>query len=305
MTRKIGIIGMGHVGSTVAHALIAQGIGDDYVFIDTNVDKVNADMIDFQDALANATYHANLVLNDYDALSDADVVISALGDISLQNNKEANRFAELPFTSKEVYDVSQKLKSSGFRGILIVVTNPVDAITQLYQEYTQFPKSRVIGTGTLLDTARMKRVLGQRLQVDPRSIGGYNLGEHGNSQFVAWSQVTVKGQPAISLLKAEELEQIKEGSLKGGHTVFFGKKYTSYGIATAAVRIVLTVLNDSHELLPVSTFYESEGVYLGYPAIIGRVGIVERISLSLSPKEEQQLTDSAAFIRNYLKHINL
>lgn len=97
MTRKIGIIGMGHVGSTVAHALIAQGIGDDYVFIDTNVDKVNADMIDFQDALANATYHANLVLNDYDALSDADVVISALGDISLQNNKEANRFALLNY----------------------------------------------------------------------------------------------------------------------------------------------------------------------------------------------------------------
>lgn len=107
----------------------------------------------------------------------------------------------------------------------------------------------------------MKRVLGQRLQVDPRSIGGYNLGEHGNSQFVAWSQVTVKGQPAISLLKVEELEQIKE-ALKGGHTVFFGKKYTSYGIATAAVRIVLAVLNDSHELLPVSTFYESEGFTL-------------------------------------------
>lgn len=297
MSRKIAIIGMGNVGAAVAHGLIAQGAFDDYVLIDKNEAKVKADALDFQDAVANLNHHANIIVNDYQALADADVVVSALGNIKLQDNPNADRFAELPFTSKEVPFVAGQLKKVGFTGIIIVISNPVDVITSLYQHYTGLPKERVIGTGTLLDTARMKRAVGVRFGVDPRSVYGYNLGEHGNSQFTAWSQVRIKGQPISIFASVEELDEIALEALKGGHTVFYGKKYTSYGIASAAIRLAVALVSDSHEELPVSNYYQTLDTYLSYPAIVGREGILEQVKLSLTEKEEEKLAYSAQFIK--------
>ena len=304
MSRKVAIIGMGNVGAAVAHGLIAQGAFDDYVLIDTNEDKVKADALDFQDAAANLNHHANITVNDYKALADADVLISALGNIKLQDNPNADRFAELPFTSKEVIDISEKIKSVGFRGILIAITNPVDVVTSLFQHYTGLPKERVIGTGTLLDTARMKRAVGVRFGVDPKSVYGYNLGEHGNSQFTAWSQVRVKGQPIHTLTSEKVLEEIATEAMKGGHTVFYGKKYTSYGIASAAIRLALAVVSDAHEELPITNYYAPLDTYLSYPAIIGRNGVIEQVKLSLTDEEEAKLAHSAQFIQDkFSKHI--
>lgn len=297
MARKIGIIGMGNVGAAVAHGLIAQGAFDDYVLIDQNTSKVMADALDFQDAATNINHHANVVVNDYDSLSDADAVIVAFGDIKLQDNPNADRFVELPYTAKQVVPVAEKLKASGFSGVLIVISNPVDVVTSLFQHHTGFPKNRVIGTGTLLDTARMKRAVGCRFNISPRSVYGYNLGEHGNSQFVAWSQVRVKGQPIENLLSQEELEVLALDALKGGFTVFSGKKYTSYGIASSAIRLALAVVSDSCEELTVSQYYEPLDTYLGYPAIVGRDGIIERVNLALTDQEVAKLEASAAFIK--------
>lgn len=304
MSRKVAIIGMGNVGAAVAHGLIAQGAFDDYVLIDTNEAKVKADALDFQDAAANLNHHANITVNSYEALADADVIISALGNIKLQDNPNADRFVELPFTSKEVIEVSKKIKEVGFKGILIAITNPVDVVTSLYQHYTGLPKERVIGTGTLLDTARMKRAVGVRFGVDPRSVYGYNLGEHGNSQFTAWSQVRVKGQPISKLTSEEVLEEIATEAMRGGHTVFYGKKYTSYGIASAAIRLALAVISDAHEELPVTNYYAPLDTYLSYPALVGRSGIIEQLQLSLTEEEEAKLARSAQFIQDkFAEHI--
>lgn len=304
MSRKVAIIGMGNVGAAVAHGLIAQGAFDDYVLIDTNEAKVKADALDFQDAAANLNHHANITVNSYEALADADVIISALGNIKLQDNPNADRFVELPFTSKEVIEVSKKIKEVGFKGILIAITNPVDVVTSLYQHYTGLPKERVIGTGTLLDTARMKRAVGVRFGVDPRSVYGYNLGEHGNSQFTAWSQVRVKGQPISKLTSEEVLEEIATEAMRGGHTVFYGKKYTSYGIASAAIRLALAVISDAHEELPVTNYYAPLDTYLSYPALVGRSGIIEQLQLSLTEEEEAKLARSAQFIQDkFSEHI--
>jgi len=304
MSRKVAIIGMGNVGAAVAHGLIAQGAFDDYVLIDTNEAKVKADALDFQDAAANLNHHANITVNSYDALADADVIISALGNIKLQDNSNADRFAELPFTSKEVIEVSKKIKEVGFKGILIAITNPVDVVTSLYQHYTGLPKERVIGTGTLLDTARMKRAVGVRFGVDPRSVYGYNLGEHGNSQFTAWSQVRVKGQSISKLTSEEVLEEIATEAMRGGHTVFYGKKYTSYGIASAAIRLALAVISDAHEELPVTNYYAPLDTYLSYPALVGRSGIIEQLQLTLTEEEEAKLARSAQFIQDkFSEHI--
>ena len=304
MSRKVAIIGMGNVGAAVAHGLIAQGAFYDYVLIDTNEAKVKADALDFQDAAANLNHHANITVNSYEALADADVIISALGNIKLQDNPNADRFAELPFTSKEVIEVSKKIKEVGFKGILIAITNPVDVVTSLYQHYTGLPKERVIGTGTLLDTARMKRAVGVRFGVDPRSVYGYNLGEHGNSQFTAWSQVRVKGQSISKLTSEEVLEEIATEAMRGGHTVFYGKKYTSYGIASAAIRLALAVISDAHEELPVTNYYAPLDTYLSYPALVGRSGIIEQLQLTLTEEEEAKLARSAQFIQDkFSEHI--
>lgn len=304
MSRKVAIIGMGNVGAAVAHGLIAQGAFDDYVLIDTNEAKVKADALDFQDAAANLNHHANITVNSYEVLADADIIISALGNIKLQDNPNADRFVELPFTSKEVIEVSKKIKEVGFKGILIAITNPVDVVTSLYQHYTGLPKERVIGTGTLLDTARMKRAVGVRFGVDPRSVYGYNLGEHGNSQFTAWSQVRVKGQPISKLTSEEVLEEIGTEAMRGGHIVFYGKKYTSYGIASAAIRLALAVISDAHEELPVTNYYAPLDTYLSYPALVGRSGIIEQLQLTLTEEEEAKLARSAQFIQDkFSEHI--
>ncbi len=290
---------MGNVGSTVAHYIVAMGFADDLVLIDKNEAKVKADALDFEDAMANLPFHTNITVNDYSALKDADVIVSALGNIKLQDNPNADRFAELPFTRQAVKEVAQKIKESGFKGKIVAITNPVDVITSLYQKITGLPKNHVLGTGTLLDSARMKRAVAERLNLDPRSVDGYNLGEHGNSQFTAWSTVRVLGRPLTELAdkRGLDLEELDKEAKMGGWTVFQGKKYTNYGVATAAVKLVNAILSDSLTELPVSNFREEYGVYLSYPAVVGRDGVVEQAQLDLTEEELQKLQTSADFIK--------
>ena len=297
MSNKIGIIGDGHVGSTVAQQLIVSGLVDDLILIDPNEAKVTADQLDFQDAMANLKHHVKIEINDYSALKDADIIISAFGNIALEAGGE--RFAELNYNQERIGAIAASIKQSGFDGILVAITNPVDAITSMYQELTGLPKEHVIGTGTLLDTARMKRAVGSRLQVDPRSVEGFNLGEHGNSQFTAWSTVKVFDQPIVELAKGQpwKLEDLNEEIKFGGQTVYKGKQYTNYGISAATTRLVETIESDARTELPVSNYQEKYGTYLSYPAIVGRAGIVKQIELTLTPAEEELLQASAATIK--------
>ena len=297
MSTKIGIIGDGHVGCTIAHELIISGLVDDLVMIDVNEGKVNADAVDFEDAMANLPYHTNVVVNDYDALKDAEVLISTLGKISLET--KGDRFQELEYNKKQLQPITESIKKSGFNGILLVISNPVDAITNLYQQLTGLPKEHVLGTGTLLDTARMKKVVAKKLNVDPRSISGFALGEHGNSQFTAWSTVKVLEQPITELAKSASwsLDDLEDEIRTGGQTVFMGKHYTNYGVSAAAVRIVRAILTDSHTELPVSSYQEKYGTYMSYPTIVGRNGIEAKIKLALTPEEEELLEQSAQAIK--------
>lgn len=295
MTRKVGVIGSGNVGSTLANNMLVAGTADTLVLIDTNELKLNSDATDFEDAAANLPTHTTVVRNDYEALADADVVVIAVGSIGVQNDDaKHDRFVELKVTSKAAKEV-------GFHGVLVSISNPCDVIAALFQKYTGLPKTRVIGTGTLLDTSRMKKVVGQKFDVDPRSVSGYNLGEHGNSQFSAWSQVRVMGHPVTELAKDRDdvdLDQLAEDVRAGGYVVFHGKKHTNFGIAAAALRLVTAVLNDAHAELPVSNFREEYGTYVGYPAIIGRQGLVRQLQLDLTDEEKDKLAASAKYIKD-------
>ena len=297
MSNKIGVIGDGHVGSTVAQQLILTGLVDDLVMIDVNEAKVRADQLDFQDAMANLKHHTTITINDYSALKDADIVISAFGNIELEAGGE--RFAELNYNRERIGDIAESIKKSGFNGILLAITNPVDAITNMYQELTGLPRKHVIGTGTLLDTARMKRAVGELMNVDPRSVEGFNLGEHGNSQFTAWSTVKVLEKPVTEVAEAKhlKLEDLNDEIKFGGQTVYKGKQYTNYGISAAVTRLVETIESDAHTEMPVSNYQEKYGTYLSYPAIVGRDGIVQTVELTLTDEEEKKLKASAETIK--------
>ena len=303
MTRKIGIIGDGHVGSTVAHYIVTNGFADDLVLIDKNEAKVNADAIDFREAMPNLPFHTNITVNDYAALKDADVIISALGNIRLNDGAKEDRFSELAYNSEQVKSVAAKIRDSGFNGIIIAITNPVDVITSLYQQITGLPKKHVIGTGTLLDSARMKRAVAEKLNLDSRSVIGYNLGEHGNSQFTAWSTVRALDKPLTELAKERhlDLDALDNEARHGGYTIFKGKGYTSYGVATAAVRLAKVVLSDAHTVLPVSNYREDYDSYLSYPVVVGRDGVLDDVSLNLTDEEKEKLQNSAEFIKTNFK----
>ncbi len=303
MTRKVAVVGMGHVGATVAHYLVSGGFTDDLALFDTNEAKVQADALDLRDAMANLPYHTNLTVNDMSQLRDCDVVVSALGKSKLVDTPDHDRFAEFKFTRTQVPLVAKMLVDNGFHGKLVDVTNPCDVITSMYQKLTGLPKEHVMGTGTLLDSARMRARVGEALKVDSRSVVGFNLGEHGNSQFTAWSTVRVLGKPVTELAEERglKLSELEERARQGGYLVYQGKKYTNYGVATAAVRLTNAVLNDARTEMPVSNYREEYGTYLSYPAVVGRDGVVEQLYLDLTPEEEAKLETSATYIKERLK----
>ncbi len=183
------------------------------------------------------------------------------------------------------------------------VTNPVDVITLVYQQITGLPKKHVIGTGTLLDSSRMKRAVAKELNLDPRSVTGFNLGEHGNSQFTAWSTVRVLSRPITEVAKERglDLNALDKAAREGGFNVFHGKKYTNYGVDTAAVRLANTVMSDAHTELAVSNYREELGTYLSYPAVVGRDGIIEQVQLELTDEEKKKLQISANYIKTKFK----
>ena len=292
--RKIGIVGIGHVGSTVAHLIISQGLADELILVDKNTAKRDSEVLDFRDAASLLPHHVHIASGTPADLADADVVISALGHIDLIE-PGGDRFTELRANTPEVQQVGQALHRAGFNGVLIVISNPVDVITGIYQQVTGLPANQDFGTGTYLDTARLKRSLGDALNVDPRSIQGYMLGEHGDSQFAAWSTVRVLGQKADELVTNYhlDLDAVANDARVGGFTVFSGKKYTNFAIAHAAVSLAQLVLSDAHNEAIVSHYDARFAGYISTPAIIGRSGVVANFELTLTADEQRALQQSA------------
>ncbi len=297
--RKIGIIGMGHVGATVAFSLFTHGIADELVLIDKNEDKVSAEYNDLHDTLARNNYYINVRMQDWDALKDADVVITAFGDIAA-TVKTGDRFGEFKINARNAREVGKKLKEIGYKGVIINISNPCDAVSQILQETTGLKKNRVFGTGTFLDTARMQRIVGEKLGQDPHNVEGYVLGEHGSSQFTAWSTVRVNNKIALQLFSEKDQEEISAQSNKNSFIVAKGKGYTSYAIATCAVLLTQAVFSDAGLYAPISVYDPEFKTYIGYPAIIGRDGIEKLIQLKLTEEEHQKLVNSANKIKEHL-----
>ncbi|WP_288531589.1 L-lactate dehydrogenase [uncultured Secundilactobacillus sp.] len=297
--RKYAIIGVGHVGATVAYTLVCQGIADELILIDKNEKKARAEQLDLQDTQARLDSHTTIKINNYDDITDADILFITSGNIHALDHASGNRWAEFEYTREIVQDIAPKIKASGFNGVIIDVMNPCDCITYYLQQATGLPKNQVLGTGTFLDTARMQKVVGENFNVDPKNVSGYTLGEHGESQFVAWSTVSVNGLPIEQLADERriDLEDLEQQTRGGGWAVHSGKGYTSYAIATCAVKLSRAVLDDASLACPCSCYSDKYNTYVGHPAIIGKSGVVEELRLPITAEEQEKLAESAGFIR--------
>lgn len=283
--RKVAIIGVGHVGSTTAYTLISKNIVDELVLFDSKENILKAELNDLMDGQMEQDHQVRLIEPNLTELADTDVIIFSAGDISIFEGNP-DRFAELNLTKTIVKEWAPKIKESGFKGIILNITNPCDVITQYLQELTGFPRERVFGTGTSLDTGRMKHAVSQKMLVNPSAIDGYVVGEHGESQFVAWSSVRIGGVPITDTLTVEKLDALDMDARDGGWVTFRGKGYTSYGIAIQAARIVEAILNNNYLVVPVSHFHSAEDCYVGSPAKVSQQGISESFPLNLSNDEQ-------------------
>ncbi|BBM18919.1 L-lactate dehydrogenase [Enterococcus avium] len=285
--RKVAIIGVGHVGSTTAYTLISKNIVDELVLFDSKENILKAELNDLMDGQMEQDHQVRLIEPNLTELADTDVIIFSAGDISIFEGNP-DRFAELNLTKTIVKEWAPKIKESGFKGIILNITNPCDVITQYLQELTGFPRERVFGTGTSLDTGRMKHAVSQKMLVNPSAIDGYVVGEHGESQFVAWSSVRIGGVPITDTLTVEKLDALDMAARDGGWVTFRGKGYTSYGIAIQAARIVEAILNNNYLVVPVSHFHSAEDCYVGSPAKVSQQGISESFPLNLSNDEQKK-----------------
>ena len=312
--RKVVLIGTGMVGMSFAYALVNQGgICNELVLIDVNKVRAQGEAMDLNHGLAFAKSNMKIYAGEYKDCKDADIVVIAAGVAQ----KEGETRLDLLQRNVEVFrSIVGPVVKSGFDGIFLVATNPVDIMTRVTYELSRFGASRVIGTGTSLDTARLRYLLGDYFTVDPKNIHAYVIGEHGDSEFVPLSQVMLATKPVTSILQDErndycedDMKQIEEQVRTAAYKIIEAKRATYYGIGMAITRIVKAILGDENSVLTVSAKlcgeYGARDIFIGVPTIIGRNGVKEIIELTLTDEEKQKFSASGAVLREYFDGLKL
>lgn len=303
---KVVIIGAGHVGSAVLSTLLSSQSLAEIVIIDRNEKKAYGEALDGSHSTAFA-YSPNIQVRsgDYSDCADASIIVMTAGPSAVPG-QPIDRVALTKTNLAVVKDVMESIKAYTTEAIIILVSNPVDVLTYYAQNYFDYPKEKIIGTGTTLDTARFRRILGQKYLVDTKNVHGYILGEHGETAFAAWSSTNIAGIPIddydileddVVLDKDAILEEVKHV----GHEVLMNKGYTNIGIAKSVERIIQAILINELSVLPLSTTLEGEygieGVALSLPCIVTKDGIGKRLQVPLSVSEVEQLKKSADFLK--------
>ena len=309
-TRKVGVIGLGHVGAHVAYSLAVQGIADELVLVDRKEQKLASEVQDLRDAAAYLPHRVTVNPGDFADLGDCDVIVNSVGKIELLETHD--RLTEMDFTIAAVRGYVDKIKASGFGGVLINITNPCDIVTRELAMGLGLPKGRVFGTGTGLDTSRLLSALNRQTGIDHKSITAYMLGEHGALQFAPWSCVSFRGMPLDEWAKTDEKfrfdrDALQKESIGGGWVTYAGKQCTEYGICTTAARMVHIVLHDEKAIMPASMELDGEygetGLFAGVPCLIGKNGVEQIIELPLTDEEKAKFHDCCEGIRKNMEHL--
>lgn len=309
--RKVAIVGCGLVGSTTAFSLITHGICDEVIMIDINKERAYGEMLDLQDSIEYLNRNVKVRTGDYSDCGDVDIIVITAGAPPKQGQ---SRLDTLEMSAKICKSIVEPIMESGFDGIFIVISNPVDIITHYVQFLSGLPKNQVIGTGTAIDSARLQNMIAQLVRVDPRSVHAYSMGEHGDSQMVPWSTVTVAGKPFYDVIADNkelvgdvDLNELVYKTTQEGWEILNRKGTTYYGIATACAGIIKAILNDENRIVPVSTLLEGEygekDVYAGVPTILNRTGASDVLEIHMTPGELARFKESVQLIREYTGRI--
>lgn len=307
-TRKVAVLGLGHVGAHCAYSLAIQGIADELILIDKNEKKAVSECQDLRDAVMYMPHNVKITIGDFKDLADCDIIVNAIGNIKLVATGDRND--EMNFTVAQVKGYMEKVKESGFDGIIINITNPCDVITDLIYKMSGLPEGRVFGTGTGLDTSRLVAQLSLKTGIDHQSISAYMIGEHGASQMAAWSCVNFGGVPLEIMAQKDEKfvfdkEDMQKKAIAGGWVTYSGKQCTEYGICSTLARMVKAVLCDEKHIMPASALlngeYGEKDVFVGVPCLIGKNGIEQVIELPLNAEEKVFFHSCCEDVRNNIK----
>ncbi|MTT31924.1 L-lactate dehydrogenase [Terrilactibacillus sp. BCM23-1] len=312
--RRIGIIGVGNVGSAAAFSVIHQGICEELTLVDIKKEKSIGEAIDFADSIGFLSFRTKVKSGELLDLKNCDVILISVAGEPLKPGE--TRLDLLKGTSAIIKDIIPPLKEAGFNGIYVVATNPCDVITYLTWKLSGLPRNQVIGTGTALDSSRFRKLLSEHLNVDSRSITAYMLGEHGESQFGAWSHVSIGGKPIRDYIEDHKeniepfnFDDLSEHAKREGWNVFNRKGKTEYGIGNALAFIAKAILNDAYTISPVSAVLEGEygqnDLAIGVPGILCREGLKQVIELDLDEKEQTLFKNSANVIKDNIASVKL
>ena len=307
--QKVVLIGTGFVGMSYAYALLNQNICNELALIDINKDKARGEAMDLNHGLAFAGSNMKIYEADYSTCSDADIVVICAG---VSQKPGEDRPALLKRNTEVFKSIIEPVVSSGFSGIFLVASNPVDVMAHVTHTISGFDHHRVIGTGTTLDTARLRFLLGEYFSVDPKNVHAYVMGEHGESEFVPWSQAMI-GTKSVSKIvneygdrfKKSEMDEIGLKVKNAAQEIILAKQSTYYGIGMALVRITKAIFSNENSILTVSSLlngeYGQENVYAGVPCVVGRDGIKGMLTLELTDEEMQKMQKSCDILRKYYR----
>ena len=311
--RKIALVGPGMVGMSFAYCLLNQAACDELVLIDLDKKRAEGEAMDLNHGLAFAPGNMKIYAGEYSDCGDADIVVICAG---VAQKPGETRLALLKRNAEVFRSVVGSVTDSGFSGIFLIATNPVDIMARITREISGFPKERVIGSGTALDTARLRYLLGAYLDVDPRNIHAYVMGEHGDSEFVPWSQALLATKPVLQIcaesdgrLSVSDLENISTEVREAAYKIIDAKKATYYGIGMALTRIVRAILGGENSVLTVSAClngeYGQKDVYVGVPCILNQNGVSRILTLDLPDEEMDKLGKSCDTLRKSFDELGL
>ncbi|GGE72068.1 L-lactate dehydrogenase [Sphingomonas prati] len=306
VSSRVAIVGAGNVGATAAYALMLRGLFSEIVIIDKDADRAVAEATDIADANAIAR-PARIWAGDYADARSADILVLTAGAAT---HGDETRTSIATKSAAIVRACIADAMGAGFDGVLVVSSNPVDAMTQVAQAASDLPPERVIGTGTLLDSNRFRKRIAQQLGVAPGAVDAMVLGEHGDSEVVAYSTVRIGGLTLDAYLGKQTFDRaaIAHDVMRAGYAINHGKGYTSFGVASAIVRICEAVQRDERVVLPVGTRvtgqYGIDDVYLSLPCLIGATGVLRVLTPDLSADERTALLASADTLRETLAGID-
>lgn len=300
---KVVIIGCGNVGMSYAYALLNQRTAvSELALIDLNQDRIEGEVMDLNHCLAFAPSKINIKVGTYQDCKDASIVCIAAG---ANQNPGETRMDLITKNSKIFKNIIDQVMENGFRGIFLVATNPLDVMTYLTWKYSGLPTSQIIGSGTSLDTSRLRYLVGERLNINPKNIHAYVIGEHGDSEFVPWSNANIGLQNIHRFLDPETLENIRVQVKNAAYEIINRKGATYYGIGMCLVRITNAILGDENSIITVSSYDENNDVYIGLPTIINRKGAAGKIAVELNEEETEKMQNCVNIIKEAIETLKI